>query len=123
MDLPILSAWGQNVRGAGDSPLFLSGQRRIGTEKLEQSPTFCPQSLSGVAMLGSHERAALEKRSHELLRQLDAVAACRIEPSFSISLQVRLCKELAKIRMILRGAPMHFTPQDAGIANSSLSIT
>ncbi len=73
-------------------------------------------------MLGSHEHAALEKRSHELVRQLDAVAACRIEPAFSISLQVRLCKELAKIRMILRGAPMHFTPQALGSEHPSLPV-
>ncbi len=59
-------------------------------------------------MLGIHEREALEKRAQELVRQLDAVAASRIEPSFSISLQVRLCKELAKIKMTLRRAPRHF---------------
>jgi hypothetical protein len=71
-------------------------------------------------MLGSHERSALEKRSQVLVRQLDAVAACRIEPSLSISLQVRLCKELAKIRMILRRAPRPGTPSPAGSANVAI---
>ncbi len=62
-------------------------------------------------MLGAHEREALEMRAQELVRQLDAVAASRFEPSLSISLQVRMCKELAKIKMILRRAPRHLAKQ------------
>jgi hypothetical protein len=56
-------------------------------------------------MLGPHEREALEKRAQELQRQIDIVASSRIDTDLRAQFQVRFCKELAKIKMILRREP------------------
>ncbi len=63
--------------------------------------------ILGIAMLGPHEREALEKRAQELQRQIDIVASSRIDTDLRAQFQVRFCKELAKIKLILRQEPRH----------------